>query len=252
MSSKRQRRRRPRAARPARDRDERQQDPRLVATQIAADGPGGREGNWLLAVSPVNLADGRRLMWHPPQPVAFNLLEAKRHRDRGVSQRRSIMGNLGGRPDGVGPTNSHAALDRLSELAAAVLFAFTAIECLANHAIDMLPDDTVVALRKGRELAKHDLITSVGIDDKLKRVGPLLDLGANIAGTAAWERYRELKFLRDELLHVKARGYDPDPDARTAYDRLIVGEGDRCVEDARSVVEGAFPGFLPEHVLQAL
>jgi hypothetical protein len=73
-----------------------------------------------------------------------------------------------------------------------------------------------------------------------------------VAGTAAWDRYLELKFLRDELLHVKERGYDPDPKVRTAYDRLIAGEGDSCVEDALAVVDGAFPGFLPPNVREAL
>lgn len=237
-----------------RERSERQQDARLVATQIAADaGDGFKKGDWVVVVSPVNLGDGERLMWHPPQPVAFNLLQAKRNRDRGVRQRRRIMGNLARRADGtLEPLNSHAAIDCLADLVAAVLFAFTAIESLANHAIEMLPDDTVVAVRKDRKLAKDELITALGIDDKLKRVVPLLDAGAKVAGTAAWERYRSLKFLRDELLHVKARGYDPDPDVRTAYDRLLVGEGDGCVEDARVVVEGAFPGFLPENVLARL
>ncbi len=107
-------------------------------------------------------------------------------------------------------------------------------------------------LHKGRQVAKADLVIQLGIDDKLKRVVPLLDQGAAVAGTATWERYRVLKFLRDELLHVKQRGYDPDPRIRTAYDRLIVGEGDGCVEDARAVVEGVFPGFLPDHVRAAL
>lgn len=206
-----------------------------------------------MVVSPVNISEGRRLMWHPPQPVAFNLLEAKRHRDRGVSKRRNIMGNLIARDDGsLGPANTHAALDCVSELSIAVLLAFTAIESLANHVIDMLPEDTVVTVRKGREVPKSELVVGIGIDEKLKRAVPLLDQGAAIAGTAVWERYRSLKFLRDELLHVKERGYDPDPDIRTAYDRLMVGEGDGCVEDAQAVVEGAFPGFLPDHVLRAL
>lgn len=133
-----------------------------------------------------------------------------------------------------------------------MLFAFTAVESLANHAIEMLPEHTIVTVRKGREVPKSDLITGLGIDDKLKRVVPLLNEGATVAGTAAWERYVQLKHLRDELLHVKRRGYDPDPDVLTAYDRLIVGEGDRCVEDARAVVESAFPGFLPANVLAAL
>jgi hypothetical protein len=33
--------------------------------------------------------------------------------------------------------------------------------------------------------------------------------GVHVAGTSAWPRYLALKFLRDELLHVKQRGYDP-------------------------------------------
>jgi hypothetical protein len=227
----------------------------MSGTEVAADADEGiKKGDWLVVVSPVNLDDGGRLLWWPPQPVAFNLLEAKRHRDRGVRQRRRIMGNLVARPDGSGlqPSNAHAALDCLSELAAAVLFSFTAVESLANHAIESLPDDTVVTLRKGRQLPKAELVANVGIDEKLKRIVPLANGGNDVASTVIWQRYRALKFLRDELVHVKARGYDPDPDVRTAYDRLMVGEGDGCVEDAQTVIEGAFPAFLPAHVLAAL
>ena len=210
---------------------------------------GIKEGDWILAVSPVNLDDGRRLMWHPPQAVTFNLLEAKKHRDRGERHRRAIMGNLQRRADGsYSPLDSHAAIDCLSELVAAVLLSFTAVESLANHIIDMLPDDTV--MKSGsRELTKDEMVRWLGIDDKFKRAVPLLDHGRAIAGDhEVWSRYQALKFLRDELVHVKARGYDPDPEKRTAYDRLVVGEGDRCVEDARAVVEGAFPGFIPAWV----
>jgi hypothetical protein len=243
-----------RATRGTGEREERGQDPRLVATQVSADAEGFRKGDWIVVVSPVNTPAGDRLMWHPPQPVAFNLLEAKRQRDPAVRQRRSIMGNLIARPHGIGrqPRNTHSALDCLSGLAAGVLFSFTAVESLANHAIEMLEDDTVVTVRKGRELPKAELITGLGIDEKFKRVVPILEQGQAIAGTATWDRYRALKFLRDELVHVKARGYDRDPDVLTAYDRLMIGEGDRCVEDAQAVVEGAFPGFLPQNVLDAL
>lgn len=61
-----------------------------------------------------------------------------------------------------------------------------------------------------------------------------------------------LKRLRDDLLHVKERGYSPDPEERTAYDRLMLGDGDDCVEDALAVVRAARPDFLPEHVLAVL
>ena len=130
------------------------------------------------------------------------------------------MGNLTARPDGAyGPSNSHAMLDCLAELVAAVLFSFTAVESFANHVIDMLPDNTLLASGKG-ELAKHDLVRSLGIDDKFKRAIPLLEEARAIAGDHdVWQRYQALKLLRDELVHVKSRGYDPDPTVLTAYAR---------------------------------
>ncbi len=244
-----------RAARGVGDRPERRQDPRLVAARaLAQDGVPFSEERWVLGVSPARMADGRLLMWYPPQPVAFNLIESKRYRDRGVKRRRAIMAKLHKRPNGdsYGPGNARAAIDCLSDLHTAVLFAFTGIESLANHAIDMLDDETSLTIRRGREVPKPKLVRALGIDDKLKKVMPLFDEGKSIAGTPTWTRYRGLKFLRDELLHVKQRGYSSDPDEPSAYDRLMLGDGDTCVEDAIAVVEGAWPGFLPDHVRNAL
>jgi hypothetical protein len=243
-----------RAARRAGERPERQQDARLVVARASArDGEPLPAGTWVTVVSPVNMEVGGMLMWHPPQPVAFNLIEAKRYRDRGARRRVTIMSKVKRRPDGtVGPENPRAVIDCLSDLQAAVLFAFTALESLANHAIEMLDDDATV-VRKGAVIGKAAMTRDLGIDDKFKLVIPQVTGGVRIAGNATtWGRYRALKFLRDELLHVKERGYAPDPNERTAYDRLIMGEGDRCVEDAAATVDGAWPGFLPEHVWDAL
>jgi hypothetical protein len=144
------------------------------------------------------------LMWHPPQPVAFNLSEASRHAKRGSRQRRAILGNLKARDDGgYMPANSKATLDCLSDLDAAVLFAFTAVESLVNHVIDMLADDAPVTRRK-QVVAKQDTTRVLAIDEKYKLVLPAVDGCKAIAGTATWERYRNLKFLRDELLHVRS------------------------------------------------
>jgi hypothetical protein len=242
-------RRRKAAARSARQRPERKQDSRIVAARaLVMDGEALPPDSWATVVSPVNLEDGRKLMWHPPQPVAFNLVEAKQHQRRGVKERRIIVSNLVARGDGgYQPENNRRAINCLRELAAAVLFAFTAIESLANHAIEMLPDD--YELERGDEsIPKAEMTRRLGIDEKLKRVVPMMDGGKNVAGTETWERYRRLKFLRDELLHIKQRGYDPDPKARSEYDRLIAGEADNCADDAHAIVNAAWPGFLPDHV----
>ncbi len=251
--TKRKRKRAKRAARPAKDRPERGKDPRLVAVPAREmDGEELPPGTWVQVLSPVLMDDGRELLWYPPQPVAFNLVEAKRARDRGAKSRRNIMAKLKRRPSGdaVQPINSTTVLNCIRDLQSAVLYSFTAIESLANHAIDMLDDDFTMVLKK-KTYRKRDLV-GLGIDEKLKRVVPKMDGAQKVAGTTAWERYLKLKFIRDELLHVKERGLDSDPKKRTAYDRLLVGEADRCVDDAVAVVEGAWPGWLSPHVREAL
>lgn len=112
-------------------------------------------------------------------------------------------------------------------------------------------DNSFTLTFKTKTYGKKDLVR-LSIDDKLKLVVPRMDGAKKIAGTAVWKRYRELKFIRDELLHVKERGLDADPKKRTAYDRLLVGEADQCVEDAVAVVEGIWPEWLPPHVQEAL
>jgi hypothetical protein len=253
MAKRRQKRRTKRASRVAVERPERSKDPRLVAVRATEmNGEKLPPDTWAQVLSPVLMDDGKELLWYPPQPVAFNLIEAKRARDSGVKSRRNIMAKLKRRSSGreLQPTNSTTVLNCVRDLQSAVLFAFTAIESLANHAIDMLDDSFILAFKK-RTYAHKELV-GLGIDDKLKRVLPKMDGGEKIAGTEVWERFRKLKFIRDELLHVKQRGLDPHPEKRTAYDRLLVGEADGCVEDAIAVVEGAWPGFLPLHVREAL
>lgn len=132
-----------------------------MATRVT--GIGGQAvapGTWVVAVSPVRMDDGRMLNWHPPQSVAFNLVEAKRLCDRSAPRRRSIIGNLHTRPnDSFGPANSQALIDCVSDFVAAVLFAFTAIESVANHSVDELPENATVSVQREAgpvEIAKSE------------------------------------------------------------------------------------------------
>ncbi len=218
-------------------------------------------GTWAILVSPVMLGDGRRLMWHPPQPVAFSLAQAKAHCDRAVPKRRRIMGNLVAREHGDGyvPQNARAVLDVVADLWSAVLHSFTAIEAIANDSIDRLPDDATVTIgKKGdtREIAQPDMVRRLSLDEKLRQAVPMLRLdglvGRNIVGTRPWERYVHLKKLRDDLVHVKARGYSPDEDTATAYDRLLLGDADTCATDAFEIVQALRPGFLDADAIEHL
>ena len=243
------------AARSARARPERRQDPRLWAVRAySQDGVPFREETWAVAVSPARLDDGRVLMWHPPMPVAFNLVQADRYRERGAKARKRIMGALRSRaePGTCGPTaTSRTIIDCIFDLQTAVLCSFLALESLANHAIETLPTGATLTY-KNKTYDKGAMVRWLSTDEKYKKVLPMLDGGERIAGTATWTRYIALKNLRDELVHIKERGLKTEADDPSAYDRLMLGEADGCVEAAISVVEGAWPGFLPPHVREAL
>jgi hypothetical protein len=245
------------AARAASARPERQQDPRLAATMATAVGHEPLSpGTWVVLVEPVEMDYGRELQWHPPQPVAFSLVEAKRLCDRAVPVRRQIVGNLRRRDnDTFEPVNSHRTLDMLSDLWSAVLHSFAAIEAIANDSIDRLPDGAIVTIGKKertRAVAKDEMVRVLNLDEKFGIAIPMLDIGEAIKGRRPWERYLHLKGLRDDLVHVKDRGVDPDPAVRTAYDRLLLGDADTCAADAFEIVQAARPGFLGSHVVEHL
>jgi hypothetical protein len=133
---------RKRASRAASERPERQQDPRLWAVPMPPDA-------WIYAISPARMPDGRLLRWIPPMPVTFNLIQAKRYRDRGVSERISIMSRLAKRRDdeAYGPANPRRTVDCIFDLQTAVLCAFLAIESFANHAVETLPDGKTITYK---------------------------------------------------------------------------------------------------------
>jgi hypothetical protein len=188
--------------------------------------------------------------------VAFSLVEAKRLCERAVPRRLRILGNLQRRKnDSYGPQNSMRTLDVVSDLWSAVLHSFAAIEATANDSIDGLPAEAVVTIGKKnrtREVSQPEMVRTLNLDEKLSRAVPLLDIGVEIVGTRPWERYRHLKGLRDDLVHVKVRNGNPNPNVRTAYDRLLLGDGDSCARDAFDIVQAARPGFLGDHVVEHL
>jgi len=84
----------------------------LAATLASAiDGEPLPPGHWVVLVEPVLMGDRRELQWHPPQPVAFSLVEAKKLCDRAAPRRRQIIGGLRRRDnDSYMPQNSRATL----------------------------------------------------------------------------------------------------------------------------------------------
>jgi hypothetical protein len=134
------------------------------------------KGIWAVAMSPLELSDGRGFAFHTPQPVAFGLVEAYRSVRRGVKGRSAVLGNLHRREgDGrFGAANPSRLLDSLGDLVSGVLFAFTAIESFANHSIDQLPEAATLTLKRSdgteRVVAKDDMVRDLGIVES--SIGP--------------------------------------------------------------------------------
>jgi hypothetical protein len=161
----------------------------LAAAQVAEDVDEGiKRGDWVLGVSPVNLGDGRTLIWPSPQPIAFNLVEAKRFATRGARERRKLMSQLKPRAgDGrYSPPFRRETIDAISDLQSAVLGAFTAIESFANHAIDRLievdGEEVEVTRADGEKVRGEALVRNLRLDEKFKLVLPLLDGGKEHRG----------------------------------------------------------------------
>ena len=81
----------------------------------------------------VELPDGRLLAFRGDQVVGFNLIEAQRHASRGTRTRLKAMEELYRRDDGMwGIGDPSTEIDLFSDLAAAVLFSFAAVDGLGD------------------------------------------------------------------------------------------------------------------------
>ena len=98
----------------------------------------------------VELPDGRLLAFRGDQVVGFNLIEAQRHARRGARTRREAFEELYRRDDGMwGIGDPSSEMDLFSDLAAAVLFSFAAVEGLGDPATGTRPE--LVRLRRLRD-----------------------------------------------------------------------------------------------------
>jgi hypothetical protein len=249
-------------------RPERRQDPRLTAERISAvDGKTANPGTWAVVVSPVELSDGRVLAFHGPQVVAFNLFEAHAYAERGRKARLKLLANLSRRDDGwFALPDPRKGLDTVRDLAAAVLFAFTALEGLGNHTIDQLPADATIEF-KGSEgelvvVPRDRMERNLSVSQKLDLVIPKFTGQPSLKGDTIWRDFVRLRRLRDGLVHPKNRGSNPidssdgepgpDPGNPGIYGMLMRGDADSCADDAIALVRRLRPEFLPDHVVKAL
>lgn len=120
--------------------------------------------------------------------------------------------------------DSGDSINWTEDMAASVIFAFTALEAFAN---EMIPKDYVWRQSgknrpDGEEFDKEQIERSLPLDTKLGDILPKVLNCASPKGTRAWERYVELKRVRHRLIHLKDRDrHGSNPDADTVWGALV-------------------------------
>jgi hypothetical protein len=198
-----------------------------------------------LAILRVELRDGRVLALRDPQVVGFNLFEAQRRARRGGRTRRQAVADLFRRDDGTWRiSDPMTELDLVSDLAAAVLFSYSALEALGNDTIEQLkPSASVHVERDGQRLAvrRDRMEEMLSVPEKLSVVVPAFTGKPSIRGTALWRRLMRICRLREGL----ALPIDRAPNDPGIFGPLIRGDADRCADDAIAAVRTLRPELLP-------
>ena len=254
---KRQKQARQRRAVAARRQAEAQETPdtRSIFTSVTAqDGVPVTEETLIVVIEPITLPSRAELWFQSPHIQPFHLIEAKRLRDDAEPKRLASVTKTVRTPDGsLRPVSPGAVFDALHGLAVSVILCAVAIEAYANDAIRRLPDDSMleVMTRVGGKTipvmrGKPDM-DRLRIGEKLTRVVPLLTGRDSIKGSKAWQDFRRINRLRNDLVHMKPEVRN-DPEKPSPFGRLLLGEASTAPEDAAAVIEALEPGWFPERL----
>jgi hypothetical protein len=107
-------------------------------------------------------------------------------------------------PQGTWPENHQPLFDFFELFIAEVIFSFTAIEAFANESIPANFSYSWKNAKEVKQLTRADIERSVQLDEKLKRVLPEAHNVKSPAGTKVWQGFKELKAVRDRLVHMKS------------------------------------------------
>ncbi len=131
-----------------------------------------------------------------------------------------------------------------------MILSAAAIEAHANDMIRRLPEEATVEVeRKALHVVyeRDSMERGLNLAEKITLVGPMLTERATIRGTSAWEAYRRVVLLRNDLMHMKSRA-ENEPDAPGPFGRIMRGDASRAPEDAAAVIHAVEPDWIPERV----
>jgi hypothetical protein len=108
------------------------------------------------------------------------------------------------KPQGTWPEDHRLLFDYFELFIAEVIFSFTAIEAFANESIPTAFSYSWKNAKETKLITRADIERFVQLDEKLKRVLPQAHNIKGPAGTKAWQGFKEIKAVRDRVVHMKS------------------------------------------------
>lgn len=139
----------------------------------------------------------------PSAPALFLSLARSAHECRSLVDLKSVFTK---KLEGIWPDDHKPLFGYFEDFAAEVIFSFTALEAFVNEVIPIGYQYSFVAKKKlpPEILDKSEIERRVSLDEKLKKVLPDALKTKSPSGTKAWQDFKELKEVRDRLIHLKS------------------------------------------------
>lgn len=133
-----------------------------------------------------------------------------------------------------------AGIDYLESICASVVFAYSALEAFAN---EVIPDEhTFKRERQDKKCIetynKHQIERHLSLDVKLDKILPEIFKAKSPKGKKIWDKYIELKKLRDRIIHLKSIDRKSSrPDKETIWKYLLKKEIPYMAPVAKNLID---------------
>lgn len=201
-------------------------------------------GTGLGSIATTELIGGKIISFSLPSAPALFLSLARRAHERRVAIPVDAAFIKHPPPQGTWPEDHREVFDFFEVFVAETIFSFTAVEAFANESIPTT--FSYKRMWKGEEevLQGHDIERAVSLDDKLKYVIPKAHNVASPTGSAAWNKYIELKRVRDRLIHLKSIDRKSSgPEHQTIWGLLMTKRAHNYADTAVDII-AAFPALV--------
>lgn len=140
----------------------------------------------------------------PSAPALFLNIAREAHLRRAAIDLTSTF--VAHPPQGTWPENHQSLFNYFEQFSCEVIFSFTALEAFAN---EVIPPEFTYQFKSEKKaelvtLGKPEIERRVSLDEKLKQVIPQAHSCPSPNGTRPWQDYKELKSVRDRLVHLKS------------------------------------------------